>query len=476
MATTGAKFPTTAANVSATPWIDDSWVNPTNVTAAGSVYATITAATYDAGDQSHKLRATGFDFSAIANGDTIDGIVVIVGGASYQAGTASIDLVQLVNAGTPIGDNKRATPVAVTASDANYTQGGSTDKWNATLTPAVVKSSTFGVDVGMIANSANTDVRIDYVTIEVYYTFVPVTHASSGTLSAGSATASGTSARVGSHPSSGALTAGSATIAGTAARVSGTAVGFQSILSMDLGGAGTVTATTHASSGALSAGAATVAGTGARTRLHESSGTPTATAATLAGTAARTRLHESSGAVAATAAAIAGTSARMRLHESAGALTAGAATVSGDAAQATGAVTHESSGALAADSATAAGTAARTKLHDSSGTLAAGSATTAGTATRATLRDSSGALAAQAATIAGTAARIAVHASSGALSADAASIAGTAARSGAVLVGFHSVLSMDVGGAGVLFERTSSGTLTAQSATVSGDAAVVTAA
>jgi len=173
MATTGPIFPGTAASVSSAPWSDDAWVNPGNITAAGAVYSTITAATYDSGDQSHRLRATNFNFSAIPDGSTINGIIVVAGGVEWVAGTAGIGLLQLVNAGTPIGENKYTTEQAVTSTPTNYTKGTSTDLWTATLTSAIVKSSTFGVDFGMWARSANTDVYIDFITMEVYYTAPP---------------------------------------------------------------------------------------------------------------------------------------------------------------------------------------------------------------------------------------------------------------------------------------------------------------
>jgi len=169
MPTTGLKFPTSGVNVSAAPWSDDAWVNPGNITASGS-FTSITAPTYDAGDQSQKLRATGFDFSVIPDNSTIDGIIVYIYEVDWAAGTASLDLCQLVNGGTSLGANRYATPQAVTSTPTTYTRGAAADLWSATLTSAIVKSSTFGVDIGMIANSANTDVYIGYVQMEVYYT------------------------------------------------------------------------------------------------------------------------------------------------------------------------------------------------------------------------------------------------------------------------------------------------------------------
>jgi len=170
MANTGAVFPQTAASVSETPWVNDTWQNPGNVTANDTAYATIVAPTYDANDDSYKLRATNFNFSTIPDNSTINGITVVCGGVKWVAGTASIGLLQLVNNGTPIGNNKYSTVQAVTSSDVNYTKGSTSDLWNATLTAAIVKSSTFGVDFGMIANSANTDVSINYITMAIEYT------------------------------------------------------------------------------------------------------------------------------------------------------------------------------------------------------------------------------------------------------------------------------------------------------------------
>ena len=172
MANTGVKYPTSGTSVSGGNWIDNAWTTPGNITADDTSEASVTATSYDAGDQTEKLRATGFDFSSIPNGSTIDGIVVTFL-SRYATVAVSADLCQLVNAATPIGDNKYATPQALTTSDAVYTVGSSTDKWNATLTTSVVKSATFGVDLGFLAGGSgntNNDVYCEYVNMTVYYT------------------------------------------------------------------------------------------------------------------------------------------------------------------------------------------------------------------------------------------------------------------------------------------------------------------
>ena len=175
MASTGAKLPTSGTSVSASPWSDNSWTSPGNVTAIDTTYASVTASTFDSGDQTYRLRCTGFDFSAIPDGSTINGITVKINNARYANGTGSLDLCQLVSSGTPIGDNKYATPQALTTTaTTDYTVGGTSDVWGATLTAAIVKSATFGIDLGCLSTAENTDVFIDAVEMTVEYT-APVT-------------------------------------------------------------------------------------------------------------------------------------------------------------------------------------------------------------------------------------------------------------------------------------------------------------
>ena len=171
MAPTGAKAPTAAVTASEAPWSDNDWVNPSNIYGAGE--AEVSAATYDAGDQTYVLKAQGFDFSAIPDGATIDGVQVVIN-ARYAVVVVSIDLAQLLDAtGARQGDNKYATPQDLTTSAANYTLGGAADTWNATLTAAIVKDPDFGVAIGCLAGgtgNSNNDVFIDSVTMEIWYT------------------------------------------------------------------------------------------------------------------------------------------------------------------------------------------------------------------------------------------------------------------------------------------------------------------
>lgn len=165
MASVGPAYSSSWYSASATPYDDDDWLNIGYLT-SGSTLATITSSTYDNGDYSYVAHSNGH-FGAIPAG-TIDGIVVHIRGR-YDLGGASIAYVQLQEGGSPIGTAK-TTEQAITASNATYTFGSSTDTWGASLTPAIVNSVTFGLRFSVKATVNNTDISFDYGAITCYYT------------------------------------------------------------------------------------------------------------------------------------------------------------------------------------------------------------------------------------------------------------------------------------------------------------------
>lgn len=171
MANTGAKLPQSAATAAESPWLDNDWTTPQNIYGAGT--ASVTAASYDAGDQTYVLKAYNFDMSAIPDGATIDGVVCVVNGY-YAVVVVSIDLVQLLNTSLgKTGTNQAATPQALTTGAADYTFGAANNKWGLALDAAWIKNSNFGVAIGCLAGgsgNSNNDVHIDSVTLTVYYT------------------------------------------------------------------------------------------------------------------------------------------------------------------------------------------------------------------------------------------------------------------------------------------------------------------
>ena len=170
MADTGVKAPTAAETVAEAPWEDASctWVSPENIYGAGE--ASVVHPSFDSPDQTWVLKAYGFDFSAIPDGSTIDGVQVVIN-ARYDIAAVSLDLCQLLDISrAKVGTNKYLTPQALTTSAADYTIGGSADKWGNALDAAWVKDPDFGVAIGALAGGANSDVFIDYVTMQVWYT------------------------------------------------------------------------------------------------------------------------------------------------------------------------------------------------------------------------------------------------------------------------------------------------------------------
>lgn len=172
MATTGAVFPTTATTAAESPWLDNDWTTPTNVTADDGATANVTAATYDTNDQTYVLKCTGFDFSAIPNGSTINGITAVIN-CWYRSGTGAVsgDLAQILIAGTKGGTNKWSSAQALNTTDTTtYTLGGASDLWGNTLSASDVKATDFGIALGFLATGNNADVDVDYVTLEIDYT------------------------------------------------------------------------------------------------------------------------------------------------------------------------------------------------------------------------------------------------------------------------------------------------------------------
>ncbi len=176
MVTTGAKYPTLGASVSESPWSDNAWTTPANIYSDNAATANVTASSFDNGDQTYVLKATGFDFSGIPDGSSIDGVIARVN-TWYRSGqgSGSLDLCQLLNTSkAKVGTNQCSAPVALTTTNTTViTKGSSSDLWGNELTAAWVKNSSFGVALGIKATAANADVDIDYVTLEVYYTEPP---------------------------------------------------------------------------------------------------------------------------------------------------------------------------------------------------------------------------------------------------------------------------------------------------------------
>ena len=170
-ATTGEVYPTVGETVAEASWVDEPWVSPADVDADDGATANVTSNGYDAGVYTEVLKATGYDFSAIPDGATIDGVIVRV---NTFDGTVQgeMNLLQLLDTSKArVGTNQCSTPVALTATVTTIvTKGGAAELWGNVLTPAWVKNANFGVAIGNISTGGNAEADVDYVTIEIYFT------------------------------------------------------------------------------------------------------------------------------------------------------------------------------------------------------------------------------------------------------------------------------------------------------------------
>lgn len=168
---TGVKYPATKTTQSVAPEDDVNWANPANIGASDNQYATVTLAL---GQYSYRLKAQRFDFSAIPDGSTIDGILVEIERKINTAGFVCYDYrVQLLDAsGALIGDNK-AGAIGWTTTDTFKSYGGSSDKWNASPTAAMVKDADFGVVLSARSAWGTLIAYVDCIRVTVYYTVAP---------------------------------------------------------------------------------------------------------------------------------------------------------------------------------------------------------------------------------------------------------------------------------------------------------------
>jgi hypothetical protein len=167
--TSPAEFAGLGASLSSAPYDDDAWVAPTNIYVDDSVYASVTAATFDTNDYTEVLNASTFGF-AIPSSATITGIKVEVD-RYCGAGAAKDGVIQLTKDGAARVGASAATATAWPATSTTVSYGGAADLWGTTWTPAEVNTATFGVHIAAQATGDDTDVYVDFVRITVYYSY-----------------------------------------------------------------------------------------------------------------------------------------------------------------------------------------------------------------------------------------------------------------------------------------------------------------
>ncbi|OGN94364.1 MAG: hypothetical protein A2Z71_09345 [Chloroflexi bacterium RBG_13_50_21] len=156
------------------------WIDPGNITSAGSPYASVTLRRLVI---SNYLQATQYGFNIPLDAD-IAGIEVIVNRYTAPSSTILSDYeVRILKAGVPVGANKAiATPWLNTFTEVTY--GGPTDLWGTTWTPADINADDFGAAISAQRdNNGNNDrdAVVDTIRITVYYGAPSTTEVACGT-------------------------------------------------------------------------------------------------------------------------------------------------------------------------------------------------------------------------------------------------------------------------------------------------------
>ncbi len=127
--------------------------------------------TFDTNDYSYLLKASNFAF-VIPTEATVTGVKVTV--ERKAAGTIKDAIVKLLDgSGALQGNDKADTATAWPTSDTAKDYGGDSDTWGATVTPAVINDTDFGVAIAVKADAVDSAAYIDYVSMTVYYSTGP---------------------------------------------------------------------------------------------------------------------------------------------------------------------------------------------------------------------------------------------------------------------------------------------------------------
>jgi hypothetical protein len=157
VASTGNIFPGAAVNVDRSG--NTAWGTPGNATADDGADTTAAVPT-------DYLVTSSYGFT-IPDGATILGVTVRVEASETGSGSSNY-IPQLQSDTTPtlIGAAKSAVTVSGSTKVIS-TNGGVTDTWSATLTPAIVNAAGFGVSIWS-TDTTNT-LAVDFITIAIEY-------------------------------------------------------------------------------------------------------------------------------------------------------------------------------------------------------------------------------------------------------------------------------------------------------------------
>jgi len=161
---TGWTLPTIGENYSGS---NPAWTNPNNITTLST--ASVATNTFLNTSYTRELIARAFDFSSISDDATIDGIAVRVN-MKASIPDSNDAIVKLLISSSLAGTNLNTSTI-LASSYTMRTYGNSTEKWGNTLSPAIVKASTFGFGIAIDnPNDSDDNISIASVEMNVYYT------------------------------------------------------------------------------------------------------------------------------------------------------------------------------------------------------------------------------------------------------------------------------------------------------------------
>jgi len=146
------------------------WVSPTYALADNGQYSYHAIAKLTYGDY---LRLTSFGFdSDVPSGATIDGIELLVMRAATNANKVyDSDIFMLASTGH-VGSDQAVLDYWPQTTPAQYTYGGSANKWGSSINAAEIRATTFGFDISPF-NEDDTNPQqgqVWYAKARIYYT------------------------------------------------------------------------------------------------------------------------------------------------------------------------------------------------------------------------------------------------------------------------------------------------------------------
>lgn len=167
MPLTGYKITSTGETIAGAGGL---WSNPTNIEVFDANAAT--RALSGGVPESNPLRATNFDFARLDANESIVGISVqlLVGLTVGGDNAAGLTRIQLVLAGSTIGNDLISASDDLLAAFTILSYGGPTNLWGATPSITNAQTSTFGVELIATRNSGSSSVNIRYITMAIHVT------------------------------------------------------------------------------------------------------------------------------------------------------------------------------------------------------------------------------------------------------------------------------------------------------------------